>query len=243
MDNEKLLSYALYYGGDYKRIYRAIKINETIKTIAYHGKYLTINDPLYPDEFNMLRFPPLVLFYKGNINLLAKEKIAVVGSRDHSDYGRSITCDIVEHLAKRYVIVSGMAKGIDRIAHLSAIKIGHTIGVLGCGIDHIYPQENYDLYELMGKRDLLLSEYPYNVKPMRHHFPFRNRMIAALGKNLIVTQANSRSGTMLTVNEALELNKDVYVVPYPLTQVESGCNQLIKQGANIITCMEDIENI
>ena len=136
-----------------------------------------------------------------------------------------------------------MAKGIDAVAHYQAIKNGRSIGILGCGIDRVYPKENLMLFQLMKDHQLLLSEYPGLVAPHRHHFPFRNRLIAALGSCLIVTEAQIKSGTLLTVNEALELNREVYVVPYNLGNEESGCNYLIKQGANIITEVNDLLKI
>ena len=125
-----------------------------------------------------------------------------------------------------------MARGIDAVVHKHSL---HSIGVLGCGLDVHYPLENEDLYCEMAEHQLLITEYPPGVKPLRRHFPFRNRIIAALGEGVIVTQAALRSGTMLTVNEALDLGKEVYTVPYRLTDSEgAGCNSLLQQGANII---------
>lgn len=243
MEDWQLVALAVKYGGNYHNIYQAIKDKEDINPLSYKVDYITINDLLYPEEFKSLRFPPFVLFYQGNINLLTKRKIAIVGSRNYSEYGAMITKKIVNKLSGSWVIVSGMAKGIDKIAHQQANQLGNSIGVLGCGIDRIYPKENSELYKDMRNNQLLISEYPQDILPRRYHFPFRNRLIAALGESLIVTEAGMQSGTMLTVNEAIELNKEVYVVPHPLTDQESGCNYLIKQGANVLTCIEDIEQL
>jgi len=243
MKRERLLAYALKYQGDYRSIYQAVKNREAFDQQAYQGTYLTIIDPEYPVELLDLKYPPFILFYCGDLTLLAQKKIAIVGSRVCSDYGRMITRQITDHLSHDRVIVSGMAKGIDAVAHYQAIKTGRSIGVLGCGIERIYPKDNLELFKLMKDHQLLLSEYPGLVAPHRQHFPFRNRLIAALGSCLIVTEAQIKSGTLLTVNEALELNKEVYVVPYNLGNEESGCNYLIKQGANIITEVNDLLKI
>jgi len=243
MNRKQLLAYALKYQGDYRAIYQAIKNRETFDDCAYLGSYLTILDGEYPVELLTLKYPPFILFYCGDITLLSKKKIAIVGSRSCSQYGEEITKKITDYLSCDHVIISGMAKGIDAIAHYQAIIKGRSIGVLGCGIDRIYPFENLNLYQVMRNQQLLISEYPGLVAPHRHHFPFRNRLIAALGSCLIVTEAKIKSGTLLTVNEALELNREVYVVPYNLSDEESGCNYLIKQGANIITEVNDLLNI
>ncbi|MEA5026283.1 MAG: DNA-processing protein DprA [Erysipelotrichaceae bacterium] len=243
MEREQLLCYALRAQGDYRRIYQNIKEQKPYCAVDYHGAYLTIIDPEYPAAFLKLKYPPFVLFYHGNLCLLQRKAVAVIGSRNASDYGKDMTVKFVKELSRRYIIVSGMAKGIDRIAHETALENGSSIGVLGCGIDYIYPYENKMLYQAMKTDQLLISEYPANHKPFRHHFPFRNRLIAALGSSLIVTEAQMHSGTMLTVNEALELSHDVYAVPYPLSEQESGCNYLIRQGANMITNMDDLQNI
>lgn len=243
MDRMQLLAYALKYNGNYNKIKQAITKNELFEKVKYDQAYFTCLDQEYPLEFNELKDPPYVVFYRGNVKLLKYKKIAIVGSRLTNDYGKAITEKIVSKLASEYVIVSGMAKGIDCIAHVTANHIGSSIGVLGCGIDRIYPLSNTNLYYQMYDEQLLISEYPGMTAPLKQYFPFRNRLIAALGQCLIVTQAGMRSGTMLTVNEALELNRDIYVVPHPLSDIESGCNYLIKQGANVITCIDDLNNI
>lgn len=165
-----------------------------------------------------------------------KEKcISIVGSRIASEYGITCTKKIVKQLSNEYVIVSGLAKGIDAISHEAAINENkHTIGVIGSGLLTHYPRCNEDLYQEMFRHELVISEYPDQVGVRKEHFPWRNRLIAALGEKLIVTEASYKSGTMLTVNEAICLSKEIYVVPYPLSDTESGCNLLANQGANVI---------
>ncbi|HQB32552.1 MAG TPA: DNA-processing protein DprA [Erysipelotrichaceae bacterium] len=227
-----LISLAIKYQGDYFKIEKAIKNNEKASNIELQ-QALTILDKKYPKQLLDLEYPPFVLFYQGDIGLLDNDLVAVVGSRKNSTYGRKCTIDIVERLNNRYVIVSGLAKGIDSIAHRYAKK---TIAVLGNGLNYYYPLENKNLYEDLQKNQLIISEYPFDVKPRKYHFPFRNRIIAALCKDIIVTEASYRSGTMITVNEALALNRNIYAVPYCYDEeTNCGTNILIQQGANILT--------
>jgi len=137
---------------------------------------------------------------------------------------------------KDEVIVSGLALGIDGAAHRAALRLCRgTIGIAGCGLDRPYPAYNRDLYTELPKANLLLSEYPPQTPPLKHHFPWRNRLIAALSNRIVVMQAGFHSGTMLTVNEAIELNREVWCLPYPAMNKEGeGCNLLISQGAEIL---------
>ena len=229
---ENLIRLAIENEGDYFRIRRALERKEEADQSIPVQQALTILDGEYPKKLLELRYPPYVLFYEGDLDLLKGKMVSIVGSRESCSYGEWITREIVKNLRYDYAIVSGMAKGIDSVAHSSA---RNTIGILGNGLDVIYPRVNEQLYGYMKKYQLLLSEYPAGVKPLREHFPFRNRIIAALGEAVIVTQAKEKSGTMLTVNEALAINKEVYAVPYNIDDESgSGCNQLIQQGANVI---------
>ena len=228
-----LISLAIKYQGDYFKIERAIKNNEISKNNIPIQNAITILDNEYPKQLLDLEYPPLVLFYQGDISLLNNDLIAVIGSRNYSEYGKKCTIDIVKKLSKNYVIVAGLAKGIDSIAHSYADK---TIAVLGNGLNYYYPLENKKLYQQLQDKQLVISEYPLNVKPRKHHFPFRNRIIAALCKSIIVTEASYKSGTMITVNEGLTLNRDIYAVPFSYHEiVNCGTNILIQQGANILT--------
>lgn len=238
-DREKLIHYAIQYKGDYKKVLEAYTNSKLISPLKEYPNAITLLDEIYPEAFKMLEYPPLVLFYKGDLRLLSKPMISVIGTRIPNGYAEKITIYIVEQLKLKYVIVSGMAKGVDALAHKGALD-KYSIGVLGAGIDTVYPACNEQLYKSMAMQQLLISEYPYDTSPQKYYFPWRNRLIAALGKHLVVVQAKIQSGTMHTVNEALKLNKDIYVIPHQIDD-QNGCgnNQLIQQGANILLT-EDI---
>ena len=239
MDRYKLIALAIKYQGDYKKVYQAIKNDEDIQGV-YDIKALTILDDDYPKAFWDLKLPPLVLFYHGDIDLLKRDIVGIIGSRSPCDYALRATKDLCNKLKEKYVIISGLAKGLDAMAHLEALS-HQTIGVLGCGIDRVYPACNKELYAKMKKDHLIISEYPFDVTPLAHHFPFRNRLIAALSKKLFVMQANKKSGTLITVDQALELNRDIYALPFDIYDPNGeGTNHLIREGANMII-KEDIE--
>lgn len=237
---EQILYYALRYHGDYKQIERALKYDEAWEHIVYDGAYITIQDEDYPKKLRRLQYAPWILFYEGDITLLKRSACGIVGSRDASVFGMNTCAYLVHKLRERYVIVSGLARGIDAMAHRSALQSG-TIGVIGCGLQVIYPPQNADLYKQMRKHHLLISEYPADTKPYAYHFPWRNRLIAALSDALIVVEAKKRSGSLLSVNEALEIDIPVYCIPHNFGNKEGeGCNFLISQGANILVEDEDI---
>ena len=240
-NKKQLLFYALKYKGNYDAIQNAICHNEYWTENGIHEiKHFTILDSCYPQEFLKLKSPPYVLFYEGDVSLLERRKCSIIGSRIPCFYASKFTTFAARELAKYYVVVSGMAKGIDGIAHTAAMKEGKTIAILGSGIHRCYPKENKHLFHEIGQTHLLLSEYPFDVEPRKEHFPFRNRLIAALGEFLVVSQAQKRSGTMITVNEALDLGKEVYTIPYEIYDVNGeGCNILIEQGAELILSHED----
>lgn len=242
---ENMIQAAIKYEGNFEKIAFAIKNNEKIVTGGSTDGVITILDKEYPATLKQLRYPPFVLFYKGNPELLNQSALSVIGSRLPESYGIEMTRRIVGNCNRKYVIVSGLAKGIDAIAHQEALNTQRkTIGVIGCGIDRIYPMENEHLYRQMSKFGCIISEYPGYTPPRRHHFPFRNRLIAAMSEKCIVTAATLRSGTMLTVNEALTLGKEVICIPYPIGTVSGeGCNLLISQGASILTNVVDFAMI
>jgi len=246
-----LLCLSLKYSGDWERIYQAICDRENLKLSEQEidaankkikSQFITILDQEYPEHLRRSFKPPFVLYYYGNISLLnnIENSIAIVGSRENSDYGASITNQLAEELSSNYTIVSGLAKGIDAIAHQAVInRGGNTIAVLGSGIDVCYPFDNKDLYEEIKSNQLLISEYPNKCTPDSIHFPIRNRIIVALSKGVLVTEAKLRSGTMITVNYALEAGKPVMCVP-ERANVDSGCNALIKAGATLVETKEDV---
>ncbi len=237
---EQILSYALQYQGEWQRIADAIANQEPYISRSYHGNYVTIVEEAYPKRLRSLRYPPWILFYEGNYQLLEEKGVALIGSRIHHPYGERMCKHVCTILKPHCAIVSGLAKGIDAIAHREAMD-HQTIAVIGCGLDVHYPRENHALYEQMKQRQLIISEYPDGVKPLAHHFPWRNRLIAALSQAVVVIQAKKRSGTLLTVNEALSLNIPIYCIPYAFDDPNGeGCNLLISQGANILIDDQDI---
>lgn len=189
----------------------------------------------YPKELLQLPDAPVMLYVKGNRKLLtAEKKIACIGSRKATQYSVEAFTQLMPPLISAgYVIVSGLAKGADTLAHRSAIHYGgHTIAVLGHGLHTIYPKANEELALYMGQHQLLVTEYPPFMGPKKHYFPMRNRIISGLSDALVVTEAAMRSGTIITTELALEQGKDVFAVPGPITSAQSsGTNNLIKEGA------------
>ena len=237
-----MIQCALYCKGDYTKLSKMIKNQAYIQTQAFHGNALVIGDKDYPNCLYDLEFPPFVLFYEGNIGLLQNpRRMGVIGSRMPSNYALESTQQFIIKHAPRNVIISGLAKGIDTCAHRNALDF-NTVAVLGCGIDVYYPRENKQLQQRLAKDHCVISEYPYGTAPKRHHFPFRNRLIAALSQDIYVMSAAHKSGTMRTVEEALKINRGVSCLPHQIGDLSGdGCNTLIKDGAGIIT-EHDIES-
>ncbi len=197
----------------------------------------------YPDKLKDIPYPPAVLYYKGDLTLTQSQCCAIVGSRKCSYYGSAVTKSISNHISKMDItIVSGAAKGIDAIAHKAAIgNKKKTIAVLGCGIDIYYPMENKGLINKIAEDGLLISEFPIGYPPLPKNFPQRNRIISALSRIIIVTEATSKSGSLYTADFALELNKDVMAVPGNISEDNyKGCNNLIREGALVYTSNEDL---
>lgn len=238
-ERDYLIHYAIKYAGNYQKILKAYYNKEKVYDLRKDVFTVTILDKEYPSILRELEYPPLVLFYRGNLKLLDNPMLSIVGSRIPNKYGVDMTFKIVSEIAYKYTIVSGMAIGIDTLSHSYAIN-SNTIAVLGSGIDYCYPKSNVELYQHLLKKHLIISEYPAMTSPNKQHFPWRNRIIAALGEKLIVVQAKIKSGTMHTVNEALKINRDVYVIPHQIDdEYGEGNNLLIQQGANILLT-EDI---
>lgn len=192
----------------------------------------------YPELLRQSISPPAVLFCLGNTQLLKKNCVAVVGTRRATNYGKLVTKKIVPDLARSgLVIVSGMAFGIDSIAHQIAIESdGGTIAVLGTGVDVCYPASNRKLYEKIIEDGCIVSEYPLGTKAAKHNFPARNRIIAGLCRATIVTEAPVESGALITARIAAEMGRDVFAVPGDIDrQTSQGCNWLLKMGAIPLT--------
>ncbi len=190
---------------------------------------------LYPDIFYQLDSPPLCLYCKGRTSLLQeKNKVSIVGTRTPSPYGERLCRRLVsEWAAWGVTLVSGLAAGIDGLTHRHTLaQGGKTIGILGCGPDRIYPPENADLYAKMSCDGLIITEFPPGTPPLRQHFPARNRLIAALGRCLLVLEAAKRSGTMITTDMALSLGIPILCLPGAVDAPQSkGTNALIQDGA------------
>ena len=240
MNREKVIAYSLMCNGEYDQIVKAIQnelevpeyIYKQVKALA--DTVITIFDEEYPKSLLELAMPPFCLYTKGNKALLNSKdsKIAIVGSRQPTSY----SLDAVKLLCnqkKDKVIVSGLAKGIDACAHENASK---TIAVLGCGIDYIYPSCNFDLFKKIEKEGLIISEYPTDTKPLGFHFPFRNRIIVGLSECTYVAECKQKSGTMTAISEALEIGRNVKVLPFDVFTARSNSvynNTLINEGAMI----------
>lgn len=205
---------------------------------------ISILDDDYPLELKEIHNPPVLLFYKGNLDLLQKAKLAVVGARKCSDVGSKSVRKIITELENRFVIVSGLARGIDTAAHLSALKNGGaSIGIIGTGLDVYYPKENQRLQDFMMQNHLVMSEYGPGEQPLKYHFPERNRIIAGLCQGIVVAEAKMRSGSLITCERALEEGRDIFAIPGNILDGKtSGCLQLIQEGAKCITSGFDISN-
>ena len=205
---------------------------------------LSILDKDYPLELKNIYNPPALLFYQGYLELINRPKLAVVGSRNVSKTGVDSVKKIIRELENRFVIVSGLARGVDTAAHLASLKNGGaTIAVIGAGLDVYYPKENRQLQSYIAKNHLLLSEYAPNSQPLKYHFPERNRIIAGLSRGVIVAEAKIRSGSLITCERALEEGRDVFAVPGNILDGQSdGCYHLIQEGAKCTTSGMDVLN-
>lgn len=204
---------------------------------------LSPDDLQYPAAFAAAPDVPFLVFAIGRLELLGMPAMAVVGTRTPTAYGRDAAAALSRGLAGAgYAIVSGMARGIDAVAHEAALDAGGaTIGILGNGIDVMYPAENRPLFKRMGEHGLLLSEFMPGEEPQAGNFPRRNRLIAALAEGVLVVEMGLRSGAQHTVGFALGMGKEVFAVPGPIgSAVSEGTNQLLKDGARMVTELSDV---
>ncbi|MEO6911662.1 MAG: DNA-processing protein DprA [Edaphobacter sp.] len=208
------------------------------------GSILTQEDDAYPERLREIYDPPAVLWIRGNVELLARPGIAVVGTRHPSPYGSGMAEMLSRDLAnRRLVIFSGMARGVDTAAHKGAIEAGgKTVAVWGTGIDVIYPKENKKLAEsIVATGGTIVSEYPLGTFPAPQNFPIRNRILSGMSIGVLVIEAAEYSGTRITARCAMEQNRDVYAVPGNVTNKNAwGPNTLIKQGAKLTATWEDV---
>lgn len=205
---------------------------------------ITIFSPKYPEKLNKLQDPPYVLYGIGNIDLLYTDSVAIVGTRNPSTYGKIVTEKFAKILAQHNLtIVSGLASGVDKLAHDGALMVGgNTIAVIAGGFDHIFPAMNVNLARDISQKGLLLSEHFVTHKPTKYAFPIRNRIISALSNCVLITEAGKKSGSLYTSEYALEMGIDTFCVPGNITSERSyATNLLIKKGeASCATTPEDI---
>lgn len=219
---------------------------------------ISINDTNYPQQLKNIYDPPISIYIKGNLKNLQKHSIAIIGCRQASEYGKMAAKYFGYQLAKSGLnIVSGLAIGVDSYSHVGNIcakkeesyshvdnlsTYGNPIAIIGSGLDIIYPKENIELEkEILNVGGTIISEYPLGTKPNKYNFPARNRIISGLSKGVLVIEAKKKSGTLITVDFALEQGRDIFVVPGNINSINSlGTNDLIKQGAKIVTSYQDI---
>jgi len=221
----------------------SIYIDNCLKYIEKNGiNIIDFYSDNYPQRLKEIEYPPVVLFVKGKFKETPLP-IAIVGTRYPSGYGQRVAKYIIPYLVEAgFSVNSGMARGIDSLAHSITIKSkGYTIAVLGSGIDIIYPQENKKLYEAIAQSGCIMSEFPLGTPPNRYNFPRRNRIIAGLSKATIVIEADIRSGSLITARITNEQSKPVFSVPGEIFSKRSkGTNRLISEGSFILTDIEDI---
>jgi DNA processing protein len=222
--------------------HRAEKELATIRTI---GNVWLVNwtDPEYPKPLREIYDPPTLLYVRGNADVLNEPAVSVVGTRKPTLYGTQMAERLGRELAARGVtIVSGMARGIDAISHRGAMAVnGRAIGVLGTGVNICYPKENKKLYEKVLERGAIISEFPLGTHPAPENFPIRNRIVAGMPVGVVVVEGAQYSGSLITARLAMEFGREVFAVPGNVTQpVSFAPNQLIRQGAKLVTNGEDV---
>jgi len=210
----------------------------------YQIKTIFLGDEKYPKMLSEIYDPPVILYCRGDIDLLNTLSIAIVGSRKHTYYSRIVLEKIIPQLVQAGVtVLSGLALGVDGLAHyLTLENSGKTVGVLGCGVESIYPTSNKTLGErILGNEGLIISEFPPGTPPFKQNFPLRNRIIAGISVGTLVVEAKYDSGSLITAGLAAEFGREVFAAPGNIDNFASeGCNQLIKQGGKLVTSVEDI---
>jgi DNA processing protein len=214
---------------------------EQLKNNGY--KIITIEDKQYPQLLREIYDPPIVLYCSGKVEVLNSPCIAIVGTRRPTPYGRAVAENLSFELSLRgLTIVSGLAKGIDSYAHYGVLKAeGNTVAVLGTGIDVVYPRQNFSLYKKIKESGVIITEFPLGSPPLNYHFPIRNRIISGISLGVVVVEAADRSGSLITARLALDQCREVMAVPGNVTsKFSKGTNWLIKNGAKLVSCWEDV---
>ncbi len=208
------------------------------------GKIISINDPDYPASLKQIYDPPAFLYILGALAETDHDSVAIVGTRVPTEYGKSVTDELSRELVQAgLTIVSGMARGIDTVAHSSALQAGgRTIAVIGSGIDIIYPQDNIRLSRQIKEQGAILSEYHIGTKPDAVNFPKRNRIISGMTLGTVIIESSETGGAMITASYALDQNREVFAIPGPIHEKQSrGTNKLIQQGrAKLVVSPDDI---
>lgn len=219
------------------------EVEEDLSLAEKNGvRIITFSDPDYPTLLRHIHDPPPVLYVYGSLHPDSLN-IAIVGSRNATPYGRTVTEGLSSDLIRRgFTVVSGMARGIDSAAHIGALTAGgKTIAVLGCGLGTIYPAENKKLFHRIAENGAVISEFPFLTSPEAHNFPIRNRIISGLSLGAVIVEATHQSGSLITARLAAEQGREVFAVPGSITSFKSmGTHRLIKQGAKLVEHVDDI---
>ena len=219
------------------RAFQDDQLDRMVQQIEQQCDVISFFDEAYPEKLRQIYRPPMVLFTRGDISLLQKEIITIVGSRYPTKYSQDVINRLVPNIVQSgQVVASGLAKGVDALAHKAALfNQGKTIAVIGNGLNFSYPMQNFALQEEIVQKGLLISEYLPDTPPRPYRFPERNRILAGLSQSVIVTEAKEKSGSLITASLALQENRDIYAVPGPITNaLSAGPNQLIEAGATPI---------
>jgi len=221
-----------------------ISLEEEIEKLGrYNVKVFTWHDPDYPSRLKEIYDYPPIIYVRGSLLPEDEWCLAVVGTRRATVYGRQVTEELVADLAQsKITIVSGLARGIDSIAHRTALNVGgRSVAVFGCGLDVVYPSENANLARDVMQQGALVSEYPLGTRPRADNFPRRNRIMSGLSLGVLVTEAGERSGAIITAHMALEQNREVFAIPGSiLSPASRGTNRLIQEGAKLVHDCTDI---
>lgn len=213
------------------------------RLVNFGGLLLSYTDPDYPLLLKELTDPPPVLYLLGDPALLTKSLVAIVGSRAATSYGRRVAYDLARGLSEQALtVVSGLALGIDAESHRGALTaVGSTVGVLGCGLDVVYPSQNSSLYRQLAEYGALITEYPLGTRPDGFRFPARNRIIAGMSQGVVVVEAARKSGSLITAQIGLDYGREVFAVPGQVDSYKSeGAHWLLQQGAKLVQRVEDI---
>lgn len=221
-----------------------LDLDAELERVAAAGvSLLCLDDPSYPRLLREIPAAPPLLYVRGTLTEADDWAVAVVGTRSPTSYGRDVATRFSSELARASVsVISGLALGIDAMAHEAALEAGgRTLAVLGCGVDQPYPERNRRLAARIVEQGALISDYPLGTLPTPANFPARNRIVSGLSRGVLVVEAGERSGALITVGFALEQGRDVFALPGPIFSRQSiGCNQLIRDGATLVTNAQDL---